>query len=420
MKITIHRGIDQIGGCITEIATATSKILIDLGHNLPGKDGASEDKFAGREAIEALTEDCDAIFYTHYHGDHVDLFNYVPDTVAQYIGEVAKQVMRCKYEILSSRPEMTGIDTAAVAKLESFKTFRARQKIRIGDLAVTPYFVSHSACDAYMFLIEGDGKRVLHTGDFREHGFLGKGLMKTLEAFIIKKGVDVLITEGTMLSRLDERVMYEDELSKRAAELMKDKKYVFVLCSSTDIDRLAGFHKAAKDNERSFLCDSYQKEVLDTFTVTAGTQSDIYKFDNAFYYHAQKARQQQLIKDKGFCMVVRGKHYDAVKALAATLHENETLFIYSMWSGYLEDEHRNSDYTKLWDMFPNKVKLHTSGHASAEILAKVCNAVNPRTAIIPIHSECSRDFSKLNISDELKDRVIYDYCTKDNITILIK
>ncbi|PKP47261.1 MAG: hypothetical protein CVT94_11970 [Bacteroidetes bacterium HGW-Bacteroidetes-11] len=39
MKITIHRGIDQIGGCITEIATDNKRILIDLGQNLP--DGES-------------------------------------------------------------------------------------------------------------------------------------------------------------------------------------------------------------------------------------------------------------------------------------------------------------------------------------------------------------------------------------------
>ena len=39
MQITIHRGIDQIGGCITEIRTARSKILIDLGHNLPKGNG---------------------------------------------------------------------------------------------------------------------------------------------------------------------------------------------------------------------------------------------------------------------------------------------------------------------------------------------------------------------------------------------
>ena len=34
INITIHRGANQIGGCITEIATTKAKIIIDLGSNL--------------------------------------------------------------------------------------------------------------------------------------------------------------------------------------------------------------------------------------------------------------------------------------------------------------------------------------------------------------------------------------------------
>lgn len=40
MNITIHRGANQIGGCITEISTEGCKVLIDLGSNLPGYHGA--------------------------------------------------------------------------------------------------------------------------------------------------------------------------------------------------------------------------------------------------------------------------------------------------------------------------------------------------------------------------------------------
>jgi ribonuclease J len=173
MKITIHRGYNQIGGCITEIATATTKILIDLGHNLPKGNQPGEDDLANEEAIEKLTNNVNAIFYTHYHGDHVDLFKYVPDTV-QYIGETAKQVMLCKYEILSKSNKIENVTPADFEKLKSFKTFREKQKITKDDITITPYFVSHSACDAYMFLIEAGGKRILHTGDFREHGYTGK------------------------------------------------------------------------------------------------------------------------------------------------------------------------------------------------------------------------------------------------------
>jgi ribonuclease J len=45
MNITIHRGINQIRGCITEIATDTTRILIDLGQNLPNGDGVMQPYF---------------------------------------------------------------------------------------------------------------------------------------------------------------------------------------------------------------------------------------------------------------------------------------------------------------------------------------------------------------------------------------
>lgn len=86
MRITIHRG-KQIGGCITEIVSSMgTRIFVDLGHNLPKGDEESEDEFASEEAIADLIGDARAIFYTHMHGDHVELFQYVPDGVDQYIG----------------------------------------------------------------------------------------------------------------------------------------------------------------------------------------------------------------------------------------------------------------------------------------------------------------------------------------------
>ena len=36
MNIKIHRGLEQVGGCITEISTENSRVFIDMGQNLPG------------------------------------------------------------------------------------------------------------------------------------------------------------------------------------------------------------------------------------------------------------------------------------------------------------------------------------------------------------------------------------------------
>lgn len=36
MNITIHRGTNQIGGCLTEIESGGYRIFIDFGEQLPG------------------------------------------------------------------------------------------------------------------------------------------------------------------------------------------------------------------------------------------------------------------------------------------------------------------------------------------------------------------------------------------------
>lgn len=191
MRITIHRGIDQIGGCITEISTSEARILIDLGQNLPDGEGVVKDNFASREAIEKITQGIDALFYTHYHGDHLGLFHYVPDNIRQYIGQVAKRVALCKHRQLSYIKGREELSAEEIAKLEKMDELSPGECITIENIKITPYFVSHSAYDAYMFLIEAEGKRILHTGDFRGHGYLSKGLLPTIEKLILSQGKSI-------------------------------------------------------------------------------------------------------------------------------------------------------------------------------------------------------------------------------------
>lgn len=53
MQITIHRGINQIGGCITEISTQTTRIFVDMGENLPGN-GVLLSEEEKRKYVESL------------------------------------------------------------------------------------------------------------------------------------------------------------------------------------------------------------------------------------------------------------------------------------------------------------------------------------------------------------------------------
>lgn len=414
LKIVIHRPA-QIGGQITKIVTADTSIIIDLGHNLPGED--KEDALDNKEAIEEITRGCSAVLYTHYHGDHIGLFHHVPKAIPQYIGVVAKQVVCRKYQQLCYLPDETAKDVfgKALETAKSMRTFHERETITLGSIRVTPYFVSHSAYDAYMFLIEAEGKRILHTGDFRGHGYLSKGLLPTIRKYIGQ--VDILITEGTMLRRQDEQVWSEAEISLNAQRLLKEHKYVFIHCSSTDMERLASFKNAHTKchPHRPLVVDQFQKDILDIFSNTAGKKSDCFDFGKVYCLPDSFNKTNQRLKDwmlrDGFTMFVRPteKFHNYICQILETIAPEKPLFIYSMWSGYIDNEKTlNKEYIRLQNRFGAREirRLHTSGHATVKALIDVCEAVNPQLAIIPVHRDVNTDFRSIDISTELKNRVI--------------
>ena len=335
MKIRIHRGSKQIGGCITEIQSDKgTRILIDLGHNLPGEN-ANDDEYDDPSRLSELLDGVSAVVYTHNHGDHVGFFYKVPKEIPQYIGEMAREVM---FNILDenynrlSRDErrLAGSDYFdKISALRAFRTYKAAQTFNVDDISVTPFFVSHSAGDAYMLLIECDGKKVLHTGDLREHGFLGKGLEPTLQKWMTD--IDVLITEGTMLSRDDEQTKTEGEIQSMMHEYMQRYKNVFVLCSSTNFDRLAGLHKAnQRIGNRPFVCDVYQSIQLETLTRFCGKHSDLYRITRVEEMSLGNENLHQRMVANGFTMLVRdnGKFRKWLDHLMPMLDPEQTVLIY--------------------------------------------------------------------------------------------
>lgn len=77
-----------------------------------------------------------------------------------------------------------------------------------------------------MFLIEADGKRIWHTGDYREHGYRGKNLFPTLEEYATD--IDVLITEGTML-KSEGSCIHERRVSDEMQREMQAFKYAHIV-----------------------------------------------------------------------------------------------------------------------------------------------------------------------------------------------
>lgn len=415
-KIVIYRGSHQIGGCATEISTERHRVIIDFGANLPDND--NEDVMTDRELTETVFDGrpCDAVLFTHYHGDHIGLYKKIPQDVPLYIGSTAKKILEILTEKLDSIPNTA---VKGLQRIQSMNCYIPARKMIFGDIGITPFFVDHSALDSYMLLIEIDGKRILFTGDFREHGIIGKHnvLERMVQKYIGE--VDILITEGTMLSRLEEKsknpVQTEDDLENRARKLFQENKESVILVSSTNLDSIMKFYHALPWG-MDFVCDAYQAKLM----LAAMADKGSYREYRPELIHG-KPRRLYIIGD----MEGLGYRQNCYKASFDKLHgkgfimlarENKPIFkqkmeeymtdplvIYSKWTGYLKGKHADPKIDDFIGSHRMEI-LHTSGHAYVETIEKLICLTNPKT-IIPMHTECADDFGKIPEFALYRDRV---------------
>lgn len=404
--IKIYNG-NQIGGCITVISSEKARIMIDFGENLPGAE-AEKENFNWEE------EKIDAVLFTHYHGDHIGRFKEIPDGIPLYMGDLTRQVMITISKYVK--------DAEALRILRGgtrVHTVTAAQSFEIKDIRVTPYMVDHSAFDAYMYLVETPDKTILHTGDFRGHGYRGKSVIPMINKYIRKFGkrdVDVLITEGTMLSRMTEEVYSEAHMLQDCKKLFEQHKYVFLICSSTNVDTLATFYQAAKSHYMKMYANSYVCEQVEHYKEAAKGYTDLYDFRYVYEYNPDKVihsyisdkpiTQEEIMREEGFVIVIKAE--EKYKSWIDRFADVEPIVVYSMWEGYLNQNNRayNAEWKRFLDSCNHVEYMHTSGHAAAPLLADVINAVEPRECIYPIHTENAKELEEL-IKDELRRRICY-------------
>lgn len=449
--INIIQG-NHIGGCVTVISTCTEgvihRIMIDYGSSLPGSDTAEDFEYPWDE------EPVDAVFFTHYHGDHVGRLMDIPKDIPLYMGEIARQVMINIQSALTRVSEEEGErhkhELEVLQDNDRVHTFHYNGTYYdpvtdIPGFKVEPYSVDHSAYDAYMFLIEADdqkyeiGKRViLHTGDFRGHGRRGKAMLRVIEYYVHRnrRKVNTLIIEGTMMSRMDENVITETEMMYEAADYLREHKYAFLICSSTNLDSLASFYQAAQMaaipyRRYLYTYNDYYRIQLQTFSDTAGSFSDVYQFENVYKLELDKKleskswkrpmTQKELMEKTGFLAIIKPEDWcekylnpfiDYYKSGKSKMDQMPVI-IYSMWDGYVQESRKdtngniveNKAKNQAWIDFLKKQEekgveikhLHTSGHASPQMLADVIKAVAPTDEIYPMHTEHPEMFEKLDI-----------------------
>lgn len=398
MKITIHRGQNQIGGSIIDIASEHTGIILDAGSELdedvpvaPQIDGL----FTGQAS-------CDAVFISHYHGDHLGLCDQVLPGIPLYIGKKAADVTNAARRYLH-KPEY---------QFAAF--YEAGKTIAIGDFQITPYLCDHSAFDAYMFHIACGDKTLVYSGDFRSNG--RKSFPHLLQRLPC---ADALIIEGTTLSRASVPPKTEADLEDEAVEEISHADGpVFVLQAATNIDRLVTVFKAAHRCGRVLIQDLYMAEVASAAgdnipnpATFSGVRVFLTNGGNGRYelldgkYHDTKIGRAGIAKQQ-FLMCVRPSMQRYLEELSTELSFDGGILFYSMWDGYKEKDDVAAFLRFMRDKGVRVIDLHTSGHADAETIQELVRNVDPRY-IIPVHTENAAWFQQCEGRTIVMDKTIF-------------
>ena len=125
----------------------------------------------------------------------IDLIN---DDIPVYVEEKSLEIHNLTCDFTNKERVSRKINTFKINNIND----QGRVVFQNEDLKVSFYIGDHSSYNSVMYLIEGEGKKILHTGDFRMHGRRRYAFLKSLNK--IGK-VDLLITEGTTLTRGNNR-----------------------------------------------------------------------------------------------------------------------------------------------------------------------------------------------------------------------
>lgn len=396
MRITVHRGTDQIGGCVTEYEYKGWRLFVDYGEQLPG--APATDKVLEIEGLTCGDVSHSALLITHYHGDHIGKIAELPRELPIFMGKIANEISLELSEHLSSVRE----DHCKIAeRLSSVETFNPGEQFEFGDFKIMPVIIDHSAFDAYAFRIETGGLSVFHTGDFRTHGFRSGKLPQVIEKFIGK--VDYMVCEATNVNRPDAAALPEYELKRKFQDAFRLNKYNVVYLSSTNIDRLFALYHASLRAGRPFYVDVYQKRMMDIvagrdsiwgksslYRYKAGREPIMLQYEDGEFRINEKFKA--FLSEHGYVLIARSN--DRFDNLIKQMPSEGRKTYFSMWEGYVNKNYKAYNPSLAKSLSDGYIPLHTSGHCDMQSMENLIGMLRPKT-IIPIHTDSPKKFAEL-------------------------
>ncbi|MEM1485449.1 MBL fold metallo-hydrolase [Oscillospiraceae bacterium PP1C4] len=398
MYLKIHRGTTQIGGNIIEIGTENTHLIFDAGANLPLLDTRTCSDLIEIEGLTCGKAAYDAVFISHHHNDHCGLLDRILPSIPIWAGRETARILDV---IADFTNEKSGCVT------DFFTGGGNCPSTVIGDITVTPIGVDHSAYDAYMFLIQADGKNILYTGDYR----VVEDVPDVVQRLIgVAGNLDVLITEGTNIravqrargGTLNRTLRDERMVEEEASKLMEAHEgTIFLLCSSTNEARIRAIDAACQRVERIPCYDLFLTAVRDDLAktdvckaqpfVSSGVDEErtprIYPYFRRYYGQRALVGVETLAKlPQKQVILIRTSMLKFIEKYLEIRNSKDDLLIYSMWEGYKDTEPVKQLLNFCAAHEIETVSLHCSGHAYQRGIKGLICRLKP-TTLIPIHCD---------------------------------
>ena len=400
MKIIVHRGTHQIGGSCLEVATQSTRLILDVG--LPLDDLAAPANIPPSERTDevvsevfARSPEVAAVLISHAHADHTGLLHLVPPGVPIFLSKGTSKMMLAG-SVYANQPNVPR---------ERQQVLELRSPHRIGDITVTAFPVDHSAFDAQAFLLEADGQRVLYSGDLRLHG-RKPAMARTLIEALCDKPVDALVMEGTHFSEDRQPGLTEVQLEDAICEDIRSAPgLVLAAFSPMHVDRLVTFYKAARRAGRIFVVDHYAAYIF--FLVS--TQARVPKPERGagirVFLPKRRKRVGKLEERYAANLIyleeILAEPTRYVMPFRPSMLEGDftaglppvARCIYSYWHGYLKKPDWQQAQTAVAACAGDFLVRHTSGHIHAADIVKFVEAIGP-CHVIPIHTTRPEEFRR--------------------------
>ncbi|MEQ8192684.1 MAG: MBL fold metallo-hydrolase [Candidatus Eremiobacterota bacterium] len=417
MKIIIHGGANQIGGNCVEVISENTRLIVDTGIPITNIDGTPFDSsmfnnLSGKELLsKSLIPDIKGLYFwdepvvsavllSHYHQDHYGWIKYVHPGIPCYLGEISHRMIESR-SIINNDPEPV---------IKNYCYFKSWEAFSTGNIKITPFLMDHSACDSYAFTVECENKRIVYTGDFRNHGRKGKLFRSFLEQCPLP--LDFLIIEGTTFSNEEHERVTEEEVEEKLVKICNESSGLILGFTSTqNIDRIVSFYKSAIKTGRTMVIDPYQAYVLDQVGWNVPGVNDSYKIkvmyshfiskkiaetghiDILYRYKSHKISREELHLNPGkYVLLIRGS---MMKDLQIIGNLSSATLIYSLWHGYKSEKKTQEFLSELMKNGVTITDLHSSGHADFDTIKQMVDKLQPKN-IIPIHTENGDKFKEIS------------------------